>query len=194
MNGRETRRPPGATGAFSLPELLVALALALVLAAVVLQCLMSAGRSGEGLALLLRERQFARRTLALLRSEFGEARSWQGGKQAADGAECGLGGRAPVVRLEMGGRSITYSVGAAPSQIWRGLVLMRCGPAYGLSGELSGGAAQNRVLLDGLAPDGLRVEPVGSGVVRLRLRQEFLRRDGSVLRLGQEVRAPNPSG
>jgi len=43
-------------------------------------------------------------------------------------------------------------VGPAPSAIWRGRVLMRCGPAYGLDGRLSAGSApQNRVVIDGLA-------------------------------------------
>ena len=45
---------------------------------------------------------------------------------------------------------ITYSRGASPSSIWRGEVVMRCGPAYGLDGLLSAGAAQNRVVLDQL--------------------------------------------
>jgi hypothetical protein len=40
---------------------------------------------------------------------------------------------------------------------------MRCGPAFGLDGELSAGAAQKRVLLDGLSQPGLEaaVEPDG---------------------------------
>lgn len=199
MRTRKTLMNPGkrrgrhrAQPAFSLPELLVALGLALVLAAVVVQGLMRAGNSGERLALLMRERLFTRRTLALLRSELALAQGWQAGAGAGAGAECGLAGRAPVLRLDMGGRRITYSVGAAPSPIWRGLVLMRCGPAYGLSGELSGGAAQNRVLLDGLTPEGLRVEPEAPGVVRLRLRQVFSLRDRTALPLNQEIPAATP--
>ncbi len=187
---RERRGAEGA--AFSLPELLVALALGLGLAAVVVQALLGAGHRGERVAVLLRERLFSRRTLALLRSELALAQSWQAGASAGAGAECGLAGRVPVLGLETGGRRITYSVGTAPSPIWRGLVLMRCGPAYGLSGELSGGAAQNRVLLDGLAPEGLRVDPEAPGVVRLRLRQAFPLRDGTDLPLDQEIMAPTP--
>ena len=50
--------------------------------------------------------------------------------------------------------AIVYSVGAAPSPIWRGQVLMRCGPAYGLDGRMDPTSnAQNRVLLDALPPD-----------------------------------------
>ena len=53
-----------------------------------------------------------------------------------------------------GSAVIVYSVGQAPSAIWRGQVLMRCGPAYDLSGVLNlEGAYQNRVLLDAL-PEG----------------------------------------
>jgi hypothetical protein len=56
---------------------------------------------------------------------------------------------------EVSSRVIVYSVGAAPSAIWRGQVLMRCGPAYGLDGVIRpGGRAQNRVLIDDLPKDG----------------------------------------
>ena len=83
-----------------------------------------------------------------------------------------------MLSMETEGRQITYSVGTPPSQIWRGLVLMRCGPAYGLAGEISGGASQNRVVMDGLTSEGLRVETDSSGVVRLRLEQAFRLRGG----------------
>jgi prepilin-type N-terminal cleavage/methylation domain-containing protein len=171
------RRPPAEEG-FSLVEMLVALAVALMIAAAVIQGLAGASRGGERLMLLLRERQVARRSLALLRSEMGMAKSWQAGPAAGVGAECALGGRAPVLRMETEGRQITYSVGTPPSPIWRGLVLMRCGPAYGLAGEISSGASQNRVLMDGLTSEGLRVEVDAPGVVRLRLEQAFRLRGG----------------
>lgn len=46
---------------------------------------------------------------------------------------------------------ITYSQGAAPSAIWGGQVLMRCGPAFGIDGAQNlDGAWQNRVVLDGV--------------------------------------------
>ena len=68
---------------------------------------------------------------------------------------------------------ITYSRGASPSSIWRGEVVMRCGPAYGMDGRLTSGAAQNRVVLDQLPQDeghGLsaRHEPA-LGAVSVRL-------------------------
>lgn len=172
------RRCPPVEEGFSLVELLVALAVALTMAAAVIQGLAGASRGGERLMLLLRERQVARRSLALLRSEMAVAKSWQAGPAAGVGAECALGGRSPVLSMETEGRQITYSVGTPPSQIWRGLVLMRCGPAYGLAGEISGGASQNRVVMDGLTSEGLRVETDSSGVVKLRLEQAFRLRGG----------------
>ena len=179
MKKRVVRRRTPAEGAFSLVELLVALAVALTVAAGVIQGLAGASRSGERLVLLLRERQVARRTLALLRSELMVSQSWQVGPGAGVGAECTLGGRAPVLQLETNGRRITYSMGIPPSQIWRGWVLMRCGPAYGLSGELSDGTAQNRVLIDALAPEGFQVNADALGVLHLRLDQAFRPRGGS---------------
>lgn len=176
--------------AFTLAEVMVALALALVVAAVVMQGLITSGRSGERLALVLRERTFQRRTLALLRTELGSAQSWQAATGV--GAACSLGGRTPVVQLEVEGRRITYSLGAAPSPIWRGQVLMRCGPAYGLEGELSSGAAQNRVMLDGMATGGLQVVEEAPGMLRLRLQQELPLRGGAVLPLVLEMGAAAP--
>jgi type II secretory pathway pseudopilin PulG len=187
MTQRESPNRPREAGAFSLPELLMALALALVVATVVVRGLMGAGHAGERLALLMRERLVQRRTLALLSAEVGAAQSWAVGTGV--GAECGLGGRTPVLQLEAEGRRITYSLGTAPSAIWRGRVLMRCGPAYGLWGELSAGAAQNRVILDAMAPQGLRVEQEAPGVVRLRLRQELPLSGGTVLPMELEMGA-----
>lgn len=46
---------------------------------------------------------------------------------------------------------ITYSQGVAPSGIWAGQVLMRCGPAFGIDAAQNlDGAWQNRVVLDGV--------------------------------------------
>jgi hypothetical protein len=181
--------PPAAAAGFSCVELLLALALGLMVSAVVIQALDGASRGGERLILLLRERQISRRTLALLRGELGMAQSWRFGAEAGLGAECQLGGRAAVLGLELEGRRITYSVGIPPSKIWRGLVLMRCGPAYGLSGELSGGLAQNRVLVDGLVTNGFQVDLASPGVARLGLEQAFFNRRGARLPLRTEILA-----
>ena len=94
----------------------------------------------------------------------------------------GKAGRQPVLAIGLDGsdsrvsaQTIVYSVGAAPSAIWRDQVLMRCGPAYGLDGVIRpGGQAQNRVLIDGLPKDGLgfqaRQDPQ-SKVLHLALEQ-----------------------
>jgi hypothetical protein len=122
-----------------------------------------------------------------------------------------LAGRSPVLHVSTASGAITYSVGAAPSAIWRGQVLMRCGPAYGLDGELTTGTqALNRVVIDGLAAAPTRwtgcqtllpaAAPLaldlagssskpfsaclaqGSGLVGLRLQQELPGGGGSAAR------------
>jgi len=66
-------------------------------------------------------------------------------------------------------------------------VLMRCGPAFGLDGEPSTGAAQNRVLLDGLTLPGLEAAAEPDGLLHLRLRQEFEPSGGGTQRIETEV-------
>ena len=65
---------------------------------------------------------------------------------------------------------------------------MRCGPAFGLYGEPSAGAAQNRVLLDGLAVPGLAAALEPDGLLRLQLRQEFAPSGGGTQRIETMVR------
>ncbi|MEB3335716.1 MAG: prepilin-type N-terminal cleavage/methylation domain-containing protein [Cyanobacteriota bacterium] len=192
MTARRPSRPERGQRGFTLLEVLLTLMVALLLATVVIQGLISSGRLGERLALMMRERLSSRRTLALLRSEMAVAEHWR--LPSTAGAECGLGGREPVLVLEAGGRTITYSVGAAPSAIWRGMVLMRCGPAYNLAGDLSGGAAQNRVVLDGLRPGGFLVEQDVPGVVGLRLLRNLPLRDGTFIPVVVETEVLQPPG
>jgi hypothetical protein len=136
---------------FSLLELLLALALGLVLSGLMLQGLIDEGQNGQRLARLLRERAVQRRALALVKAEVALATAVSTTPQLETHG-CSLAGRQPVLHLSTAAGAITYSVGAAPSAIWRGQVLMRCGPAYGLNGQLSAaGPAQNRVVIDGLA-------------------------------------------
>jgi hypothetical protein len=64
----------------------------------------------------------------------------------AETPACNLEGRLAVLHLWLpNNRTITYSVGDAPSPIWRDKVLMRCSSAS------SSGAAVNQVVIDGLA-------------------------------------------
>jgi type II secretory pathway pseudopilin PulG len=174
---------------FSLPELLLVLLLSAGLAALILQALSAESRAAQRLGQLLRERQLGLRALELVRQELllAEASSvelrWDPG--------CSLAGRRVALQLQTTAGVITYSQGPAPSAIWRGAVLMRCGPAYGLAGELSGGQPQNRVLLDGLPADagGLALIPGGSpGVHQLLLERQLL--GAPPLRLELPVLAP----
>ena len=136
---------------FSLLELMLALSLGLLLSGVMLQGLIDEGQNGQRLARLLRERAVQRRTMALLKADLALATAISSTPQLEQHG-CSLAGRLPVLHLGTPAGAITYSVGSAPSAIWRGRVLMRCGPAYGLDGRLSvGGIPQNRVVIDGLA-------------------------------------------
>ena len=144
---REVRRE----GAFSLLELLLALALGLVLSGVMLQGLIADGQTSLRLSRLVREKDNQRRTLALVQLDLQRAVSVSPVPAAESGA-CGLAGRLAVLHLQTPAAPITYSIGAAPSGIWRGQVLMRCGPAFGLDGATNWASpSQNRVVIDGLA-------------------------------------------
>ena len=132
-------------------ELMLALSLGLLLSGVMLQGLLDEGQNGQRLARLLRERALQRRTLALIKADLAQATAISSTPQLEQHG-CSLADRLPVLHLSTSAGAVTYSVGSAPSAIWRGRVLMRCGPAYGLDGRLSVGAApQNRVVIDGLA-------------------------------------------
>jgi len=204
MAGKALRHPLGrlqSRGGFSLLELLLALALGLALSGVMLQGLLADGQTSLRLSRLVREKDNQRRTLALVQLDLRRARAVSSNPMAEVSA-CGLAGRLPVLHLLTQAAPITYSVGPAPSGIWRGQVLMRCGPAFGLDGGTNwASASQNRVVIDGLAPAPdpwrgcpslLALDPGGSvdlalsslrafsacldpatGVVGLRLAQEF---------------------
>ena len=130
---------------------MLALSLGLLLSGVMLQGLLDEGQNGQRLARLLRERAVQRRTLALIKADLAQATAISSTPQLEQHG-CSLADRLPVLHLSTSAGAVTYSVGSAPSAIWRGRVLMRCGPAYGLDGRLSvGGAPQNRVVIDGLA-------------------------------------------
>jgi prepilin-type N-terminal cleavage/methylation domain-containing protein len=168
--GRATRRGPAPHG-FTLLELLIALAIGLLFCGAILRSLVLAGPQGALLARQLRERGLQARTLELLRTDLLRAESLR--LATAAGSACPLAGRTPLVQIATAQGPITYSIGRPPSPIWRGRVLMRCGPAFGLDGEPSAGQAQNRVVIDGLVADGLRIEHSGQGLLQLRLEQEF---------------------
>ncbi len=180
------RVAPRASG-FSLVELLIALLLGGVVAAALVQALLGESRAAQTLGRLLRERQLGQRALELVRQELQQAR-WVS-PQLVLPSGCGLAGRAVLLQLGSDAGVITYSQGTAPSPIWRGRVLMRCGPAYDLSGALAGGQPQNRVLLDALAaPVGARLDTSTAGLLKLHLERQL----GGNQPLVQELQSAAP--
>jgi prepilin-type N-terminal cleavage/methylation domain-containing protein len=173
--GRRSQAPRGcaprgfAPRGFSLIELLVALTIGMLLSTLVVQTLLAEGRISERLARRLVERAAQRRTLELVRSDAVRADRVTINGTAA--SACPAGGRRQVLALDTSEGPITYTVGSPPSAIWRGQVLMRCGPAYGLHGEPSAGAAQNRVVIDALAGPGFEARALEAGLLRLMLHQ-----------------------
>ncbi len=137
---------------FSLVELLLAMALGVLLSGVAIQLLLGDVRVSGGLARRFQLRSWQRRTLALVKDDLDRASSWQVRPESSRTWPCALAGRQPrlVISPRDGSVAVVYSIGAAPSPIWRGPVLMRCGPAFTLDGRPSGGAYQNRVVLDGV--------------------------------------------
>jgi prepilin-type N-terminal cleavage/methylation domain-containing protein len=139
---------------FTLVELLVALTVGLVVMAGATHGLVGSVALSRRWGDELRQREFeqrARRLMQLDRQAADVALEGVEAEAAAGEAACGLAGRRPLLHLRLpeGKPPITWTLGAAPSVIWRGPVLMRCGPAYGLEGRLSlDGAWQNRVVLD----------------------------------------------
>jgi len=197
-------RPTQRSTGFSLVELLLALSLGVWLSGTILQLLLTEAQLGLRMGRVLRERSLQQRTLALVRSDVQRA-SRISATPLLEQHACSLSGRLPVLHLSTAAGPITYSVGAAPSGIWRGQVLMRCGPAFDLQGQPSlGTSAQNRVVIDGLATkpepwqgcstqdlSGSSRQPFSAcldatGVVlSIRLLQEFPSSDGRSQRLSR---------
>lgn len=138
-------------GGFSLVELMLSLSLGFALSGVMLQGLMAEGQNSVRFSRLLRERASQRRTLELVKHDLAQA-TLVSTTPELEQHGCSLSGRTAVLHLTTPAGPITYSVGAAPSAIWRGRVLMRCGPAFGLDGLITGGTQpSNRVVIDGLS-------------------------------------------
>lgn len=172
------RRQAGA--GFTLVELSLGLGLGSMLFVVLLQGLLLQGNGSERLVRQLRERAVQRRALELMRGEVLRAERLVLQGEAGLPAPCPLAGRRPVLQLQTPQGAVIYTVGAPPSDIWRGQVLMRCGPAYGLDGEISEGQSQNRVLLDSLASSGGFAATRSEALrLQLRLQQRFRLRDGT---------------
>ncbi|MFO8238294.1 MAG: prepilin-type cleavage/methylation domain-containing protein [Prochlorococcaceae cyanobacterium] len=160
-----------------LPGLLITLLLSGLVTTALLQLLVGDLRQVDRLGRWLREHQAGERALELVRGELQRAESVRVNTEISGG--CGTSGRTP--RLQLSGRdrsgalrTVTYAAGPAPSTIWRGEVLMRCGPAYGLDGEWSAGEAVSRVLIDALpGASGFTVSGSAPGLLSLELSREL---------------------
>ena len=152
---RSAFRPSG----FTLVELLLAAALGLLLAGVILRLLAGETAHTASLVRRLQQRRLQQRTLALVQQDLARSVSWQVDPSPDPSWSCSMAGRQPrlVIRSRQGAMPIVYSHGPAPSAIWRGAVLMRCGPAFDLQGRpTQHGSFQHRVVLD--AVDVFRVQ------------------------------------
>ena len=133
---------------FSLLELLLACSLGFVVFGVAATALFSEQMLGSRLGGFLQQRQLLLRASQLIAADV------ERGIALAPElvSVCNLAGRQRWLQiLGADGSVTTYSLGSPPSAIWRGQVLMRCGPAYGLDGQIQAvSTPQNRVVLDGL--------------------------------------------
>ena len=182
----------GVTDGFTLLELMLSLSLGALLFALMLRLIGADLQLGRAMALRLSESSRQRRSLELIREELGSAHGWMVDPPVSNRWPCRMNGRRPVLAIATqqadaqarADRAIVYSVGSAPDAIWRGEVLMRCGPAYSLDGVPNlQGAFQNRVLLDALPND------IGSGftarphpqwpVLQLEIEQQLPSRSGA---------------
>ena len=143
----------GSAQGFTLVELMLAALLGTFLCGVVFQLLFAETRQGGALAESLQLKQWQRRTLALVKGDLERASSWQIDPDPSGRWPCPLADRQPRLAITPtdGSDPVVYSLGPAPSAIWRGDVLMRYGPAFDLHGGIrSGSRYQNRVVLDGV--------------------------------------------
>ena len=169
----ELRRRTG----FTLVELLVAVGLGVLLCGVAMRLLRGEVRHGGASAQRWLLKGMQRRTLDLVKADLDVAASWQVAPVPAQTAvwSCPLAGRQPLLAItpRHGTGPVLYSVGTAPSPIWRGRVLMRCGPAFDLEGRMRPGSSyQNRVVLD--AVEAFRItQPDGLPVLKLELEQRL---------------------
>ena len=166
---------------FTLVELMLAALLGCLLCGVAFQLLVAETRQGGALAESLQLKQWQRRTLELVKGDLERASRWQIDPDPSGRWSCALADRQPKLAITPtdGSDLLLYSLGPAPSLIWRGDVLMRCGPAFDLQGGIrSGSRYQNRVVLDGVDRFEL-TQPSGLPVLQLQLEQRT-RRGGRV--------------
>ena len=146
---------------FTLVELMLAAALGMLLFGVALSLLVGDADHSRAMAAAIQIRRLQRRTLRLIQHDLATASGWIVNPQSTTPGSCGLSQRTPLLAITPGDGSpaLLYSIGNAPSAIWRSPVLMRCGPAFDLDGRPSAGAYQNRVVLDGVDHAGMADHP-----------------------------------
>ena len=168
---------------FTLVELMLAALVGSLLCGLAFQLLFAETRQGGALAESLQLNQWQRRTLKLLKDDLERASRWQIDPDPSGSWPCALADRQPKLAITHrdGSDPVVYSLGPAPSAIWRGDVLMRCGPAFDLRGGIrSGSRYLNRVVLDGVDHFQLH-QPSGLPVLQMQLEQRT--------RLGGHVRS-----
>jgi len=166
---RKSHAPQG----FTLVELMLAALMGCLLCGLAFQLLFAETRQGGALAESLQLKQWQRRTLALVKGDLERASSWQIDPDPSGRWPCALADRQPRLAITPtdGSDPVVYSLGSAPSAIWRGDVLMRCGPAFDLHGGIRNGSRyQNRVVLDGVERFELH-QPSGLPVLQMQLEQ-----------------------
>ena len=164
---------------FTLVELLLAAALGLLFCGVMSQQLIGELRQGGSLAQSLLIKGLQRRTLALVKQDLNQAAAWQIDPSPSADWPCSLAGRRPLLAIQPrnGSNPVVYSLGTAPSAIWQGQVLMRCGPAFDLNGRSRPGSTfQNRVVLDAVETFGIS-QPDGLPLLKLDLNQRLPGKD-----------------
>ena len=160
---------------FTLVELMLAMVLGLMLFGVVVRLLMAESAQGVAMAQRLQMRRLQHRALALVKGDLASAAAWQLQPVSDANWRCSMAGRQPVLAItpRHGTSAVVYSVGEAPSAIWRGAVLMRCGPSFDLYGQVSAsGHYQNRVVLDGVEQFTVEQDP-NLPLLKLQIEQFF---------------------
>ena len=163
----------GGGGGFSLVELLLVAALGVGLCGVAFQLLLGEARQGGALAQRLMVRRLQRRTLQLIKGDLADAKRWQLQPDPQPDWSCPMAHRDVLIAIHPvhGSAPVLYSLGSAPSGIWRGKVLMRCGPAFDLQGRSRASSTyQNRVVLDAIDTIKLH-QPLGLPVIEMELEQ-----------------------
>lgn len=145
------RLQPNQRNGFSLVEMIVSLSLGGLIFLLLLQAVIADSLRSSRALDLFRVKSSQKLALNLIELDLSYGGLIDDLSFKQEQSSCPLSGRTSVLTLETHVGVITYMVGPAPSKIWHGDVLMRCGPAYGLNGALqSSDYFQNRVVIDGL--------------------------------------------